>query len=57
MLFFITIGDDGSRQYTSDAASFVRDFEMLMLFFSHGKVCNGKTKGLAFHRCFYLIPI
>ena len=37
-MFFLTIGDDGSRQCPSVAASFVRVFEYSLLFFSHATI-------------------
>ena len=53
VFFFPTIGDDGSRQAPSDAASFVRVFWKSVLFFVMKKTCNGKTKGLAIQYIFH----
>ena len=46
-MFFLTTGDDGSRQVPSDAASFVRVFEKVIFMFESTNICNGKTMGLA----------
>ena len=55
-MFFSTIGDDGSRQYPSAAASFVRVLQKVIFILVKAKICNGKIKGLAiqyiFHDCF-----
>ena len=55
----LTIGDDGSRQYRSDADFFClknKGFIFLVFILVLPNICNGKTKGLAiqyiFHDCF-----
>ncbi len=52
-MFFSTIGEVRSRQYRSDAASFVRVFLKKCIVFRNEKNCNGKTKGLAIQYIFH----
>ena len=52
-MFFSTIGEVRSRQSSPDAASFVRVVWKSVLFLMGGKLCNGKTKGLAIQYIFH----